>query len=307
MKTSATYKAYLISEDQSQGDIWSTSEINQKWHVQSATAGTALTMDDCWKILADTTTGGPVINKIGTGYPVSTSATPVWQDMCVLRSIKWTTAGTGLIANLNYSTRYFESSIAKGLASNVETIGSATTLTHGCFLAATVLPTVRTRATKVYRDNPSMTGPSPGLDESSADIGGASKVADIDVRQVALRMRMTIDAEVVPLDTLEGVIAGFVGKRNSSAFLGYGTKNLLCDGASINHLEHEYYEIVMDYLYDEYFFHSQVPNVGTDGRPIMSQVYWRRERRDSVDFNNIWGSNDLGKSAKYQVYTGIWY
>ena len=178
------------------------------------------------------------------------------------------------------------------------------------------------KVVKLYRDNPSMTGPSPGLDISTADIGGSEKLIDQDVRQVGMKLRLVFDCYATPILASSAVtgmldkVTSLLGTKNQYTFLGYGAGNLVATGASINHLEGEFYELVLETLYDEYFHHSQFAVNASDGRPDMTTsggvgkyktVYWARPVRTQADFNSIWPANDIGKNQKYQAYTGRWW
>lgn len=310
-KSSAKFKAYRRRCTMTQGDIFDVHRVSEQWVVQSigSTPPAPIAFPgDINQILADTSAGGPVIPSIADPYGVGTS----WQDSCLLRSINWSQEGTAAVADLEWTTRYFYADAAKGMASNVEAIGSATTLGAGLFLPAQVVPVIKTRSTKLLRDNPSMTGPNSANDKTGSDIGGIVKRTNSDVVQVGLRMRLIIDAESLSIDAVTGIVQAYAGKKNSGAFLGYGAGNLICGGGSVNHLENEFWEVVMEYLYDEYFHHSQEAEIGADGRPLMngsnySNVQWVRQARGAVNFNDIWPAGDLGKSYKYQCFAGKWW
>ena len=314
-KSSAKYKASCIRCEVTQGGIWDIHRINETWHCESATAGTSLLpVIDGLNILKDTSSGGPVIQSIADAYTIPAGTGTQWVETALLRSISWSKSGIGLNANLEYTTRYFQTYAAgdaRGLASDKESLADATSLNPGLFLPCQVVPVMRTRSAKTLRDNPGMTGPNASNDRSTADIGGIAKKTDIDVCQVGMRLRMIIDAESQSIDTTTGVILAYVGKRNSGAFLGYGARNLVCTTGALNHLEDEYWEVVLEYLFDQYFHQSQEAQLASDGKPLMSgspanyaDVRWVRASRDEVNFNAIWPSGDLGKSYKYQAFAG---
>jgi hypothetical protein len=319
MIQSGEYKAYLKSTSVSQGDIWDVHSATEVYHVEKVKLDaqsqpepiTPFTpVNILWD---DTTQGAPVIKNIGEQYGGGSD----WLSGALVRGIDWNMGGNGrgLTATVRYSTRYFETKFGKGLNRTEENIANATALESGArclLLPCMVIPTFRTRSMKMYRDNPSMTGPNATNDISASDIGGLQKQRDIDVRQVALKLRFVVDANSQGIDALTGVLQAYVGKKNSDSFLGYGAQNLICDGAAINHLEHEFYEVVMDYLYDEYFHHSQIVQPDQDGRPRMmgtdyADVRWARDARTAVAFNDIWPNGFLGQSMKYQAFMGVWY
>ena len=314
MKTSTTYKSWRMTSNYSLGDIWDVHTATERWHVERVD-GAAINPSDVSGILFDTTTGGPVIPGIGDpfDFPTPGSGT-TWLESMLVRSHTWAQpSGKGIEVTVNYSTRYFETDAAKGLTSEVS--GSATTLAKGLFLPCAVLPVFQSRNTRLFNDNPGMTGPNATLDISTADIGGTRKEIDADVRQVGVKLRMVLDSTSVPVSgagSMIDIVGQYLGKKNSAAFLGYGVGNLVCSGATINNLESEFFELVMEYLYDEYFHHSQTVAKASDGRPDMNgtafvDVRWTRPVRTAVDFNAIWPTGDLGKSMKYQAFAGRWY
>lgn len=313
MIESDDYRAYLKATTATQGDIWDVHTITETWQVEKTALNGAGNVEvgplEPVSIIYDETQGGPVIKNIGEQYGAGTD----WMSGALVRRLVWgMPEGNKITVNVEYGTRYFESKYAKGMAAGEEDIANAEVEARGLFLPCMVIPTFRTRSMKMYRDNPEMTGPNATNDISGSDIGGIQKVRDIDVRQTALRLRFVVDVNSGGIDYLTGVLQAYVGKKNSAAFLGYGPQNLVCDGAAINHLENEFYEVVVDYLYDEYFHHSQILQMDNDGKPRMNgddyaDVRWAREERQSVDFNEIWPDSAGGRSMKYQAFQGVWY
>jgi len=320
-KASTDWEGSRIDCQVSEGTMGEFSTIVERWFVSRKRATSDFSAAnlpyDFETMRAQTTGGGPVIPRIGAGYPTGTGNT--WQDTAALRSITYSPSGKGFIVTLTYSTMYFYATNAKGLAPSAETLGSATNLAANSFLQAKVIPTVRTRSTLAYRSQSSGGWvPSPTTDASASDIGGvalgAGRGQQIDIRQVALKLRLIIDNEVTGqnVDAVTGIIQAYSGKRNSAPFLGYGTGTLVCEGGALNHIQHEYYEFVLDYLWDEWAHKDQIPETGADGRPLMtgsapSDVRFRRITRDSVNFNDIWPASDQGLSYKFQAFKGVWY
>lgn len=319
MRTSTLYKSSLRGYTANIGDIWDIQTLTETYYIQRVN-GANLKHEDIAAIQFETGAGAPVIPRIGANfqYPAGGLGSTLFELM-ICRSHQWSQPeGRGMQCTVNYSTRYFETNAAKGLASGATDIGSATALTRGYFLPCETLPVFMSRNIKLYRDNPSMTGPSPGLDISTADIGGSAKELDQDVAQVGLKVRMVVDAVSMPMvgtGSGNGIIdriSGNLGKKNSAAFLGYGVGNLVCTGATINHLEGEFYELAIEFLFDEYFHHSQIVKKATDGRPEQNgtnflEVKWSRPVRGGADFHAIFPSSDVGKSQRYQAYAGRWW
>lgn len=320
MKESAGYKAWRISQDLRSGDIWDVHTFTETWHIEPKPVGGAAIVpidipNDIRAILEDATSGGPVVPDIGDSYGTGTK----WVDGFLLRSLDWTKSGTGANVRLQYSSRYFRTDAMRGIARTVESLASATTLAKGDFLPCSCLPTFKTRSTRLLVDGYT-TNPPENLDESAA-IGGFLKEREVQVKQIGIRLRMVIDCQSLPIAAPNGIMdvcLAYKGKMNSDTFLGFDAGTVVCDGPTLNHLEHEFYELVMEYTADDWAWHSQVAKKGPDGRPIMvenpsthvlgySEVKWSREARGSVAFNDIWPDGDLGKSLKYQALAGVWW
>ena len=313
-KSSQTYTSYLRSSSVSLGDIWDNHTCTQVVHIERVNKA-KMTETDIGGILFDATAGGPVIPTIGDPFNFPTAgAGTTWLESMLCRSHSFSNpSGLGIDCTITYSTRYFESAEAKGMTG--DDITAATTLNRGLFLPCMVLPIFQSRNIKLYNDNPGMTGPNATNDISTSNIGGVRKELSTDVRQVGMKLRMVLDSNSLPVsgaDSMIDIVSQYLGKKNGDAFLGYGIGNLICSGATLNHLENEFFELVMEYLYDEYFHHSQIVTKDSDGRPKMSgsvfaEVLWSRPVRTAVNFNDIWPTGDLGKSQRYQAFAGRWY
>ena len=314
MRTTASFLANRINLSMAEADIWGINRITESWHISSITPGVDVNFDNTAQILNEA-----AIGRVGAAYTVSGGTGTTWQEACLLRDISWAKSGLGLTATLNYTGRYFaaKSGSAKGLGRTTEPLTSATSIgSDELLLPAMIMPTLRTRSSKAFRLDTStnhVAAPDPLVDRSTVDIGGTQLVADIDIRQMNFKLRIYIDSESVSLKEVAVDIGlAYTGKRNSAEFFGCGIGTLICDGVALTHLEGEYWEIVIDYTWDEFSFHSQEPELMPDGKPrmILSRYYdvrWTREYRPSVDFNDIWADGPMGLSQKYQAYAGRWY
>lgn len=321
MIQSTLFRSWRKSYNLTIGDIWDVHRLTETWHVEK-NDGNALKPNDVATILFETGAGAPVIPDIGDPYfyPTGGLGTTMLESMLV-RSHQWSQpGGKGIDVTINYETRYFETNVAKGMSGN--NIAAATTLTRGLFLPAQTLPIFMSRNIRLYRDNPGMTSPSMTLDKSSSDIGGDAKEIDQDVKQIGLKVRLVVDSNSLPMvgnTNAGGLIKGMVevayaclGYKNSAVFLNNPIGTLVCTGANINHLESEFFEFALEFLYDQYFHHSQMPEKASDGRIDMlnnkaKTVYWTRPVRGAVDFNDIWPAGDVGQSQRYQCHAGRWY
>ena len=317
MNQSTLYKSWRKSYNVSLGDIWDVHTISETYHIERVD-GNPMRPNDVAGVQFETGSGAPVVPGIGDPYQYPTGGLGTTQmESMLCRNISWSQPdGKGMEATARFETRYFEANAARGLEG--EDLDDSVSLSRGLFLPCQVLPVFMSRNIKLFRDNPGMTGPNATNDISTSDIGGIAKEIDQDVKQVGIKLRMVIDTNSIALvgstsaDGILTVINGYLGCKNNASFLGYGVGNLVCTGANLNHLESEFYEIALEYTYDQYFHHSQYALKDTDGKPKQTNsdfadVRWTRPTRTAVDFNDIWPSGDLGKSQKYQAFAGRWY
>lgn len=317
MRQSTAYRSWVTSYELNIGDIWDIHRLTEKWHVERVD-GQALKPNDVANIIFELGAGAPVIPDIGDPYlyPTGGLGTTLMESMLV-RSHQWGQPdGKGINVTVNYETRYFEANAAKGITGYDPSAG--TILSRQLILPCELLPIFMSRNTRLYRD-PVTTAPPAGLDITAADIGGTAKDVDVDVKQIGLKLRLVVDSNSLPIagypvltNGLVGVISAYLGKKNSVSFFNFPAGSLVCSGATINHLESEFYEVAMEYLYDEYFHHSQYAVKASDGRVEMDNanpktVYWTRPVRGAVNFDDIFPAGDLGKSQRYQACAGRWY
>lgn len=169
-------------------------------------------------------------------------------------------------------------------------------------LPASIEFTTNIRKSEVFR-NAGVAVPPPTLNVSAADIGGTPVTTGgpagimMDVYQVAFRVRITVDASITSPDWSMNANLALarlaISSRNSVAFLGFPIGTVDCTGVSAQHLGAEFYEVVYDFLWDEYAFHNQIPKVDIDGDPIRTtadytEVLWKRIARVGADFNLLW-------------------
>lgn len=309
--SSTKYTAHRIAASAREGDIWDVHTIDETWHIEDkAKPNPGIKPENMYDILTES---GSVLPAIGDPYVFTGGTGKTWMESCLLRSISWDFGrGQGADAKLNWSTRYFWSKDAKGMTAANEDPSAATTLSEGLFLPCMVLPIFQSRNVRKYRDGSGMTSPSNTLDISTGDIGGSAKVLDVDVKQIGFKLRMYIDSNSLGIVDVTDIVVQYLGRKNSQPFLGHIVGSLVCTGAALNHLENEFFELVIEYLYDEDYHQTQTPTLDTDGRPKMNgtayaEILWARPARPAVDFNDIWPSGNLGESQKYQAFMGRWY
>lgn len=152
-----------------------------------------------------------------------------------------------------------------------------------------------TRLAKVYRR--SWTSNPPTTSDASSNIGGTA-VGDsgatitMHVPQVRMRVSLTYSAAITDMVTATQNVIGFTGKINSQPFAGFPIGTVICEGVNVQQTKMPRYEVIADFLYDDWAHHEQVPTNGADGRPNWSgsnlaEVRWVRSTRVSDNFNNL--------------------
>ena len=130
-------------------------------------------------------------------------------------------------------------------------------------------------------------------------VGANNPGIPADVPQFRFRIRVVQDTT----NTVEGItdtmtqFQSVIGKRNSTDFLGFTQGQIWCDSVAFQPLEHNFYEVVFDFVYDHYYEHSQIPKFSPDGEIDLDDngeadtVIWVRPQRDEIDFTTIWQDN----------------
>lgn len=289
IKTTTNFDCYLQSQRVSCGDMGSSNEIIETWILTPKTTGIIRPETSDWKTLITEN----AVPEIGEYYSTwwgggATYTGAPWQTKARCRNHDFVTLVDGNIqATFRFQTYYLP---------DPNTIASTNKL-H--------LPTVvecqhSTRPIALFRRTWT-TAPSPLNNASAGDIGGVAAILgtkdpmESTVGQTRVRVRLTMDAEDIEIYDAMTTMESIVGKRNSAVFMNiYSVGAVYCESFAINKLEGEFYEITVDFVYDEYYEHDQYPEIDTDGLPKMnntgtelSDVRWKRVERTSVDFNTI--------------------
>jgi len=162
----------------------------------------------------------------------------------------------------------------------------------------------RTRVSNIYRTGWTV---APSDTNASADIGGTSITNGSlgkgeDVAQIVMRLRMVVDATIDPMSNTATKMAGYINKLNSTTFAGFSAGSVLCEGVTVNKQStgFEFYELIFEFLVDNWFFLDQVCDTDEKGYPILNNsqapktVKWKRISRSTTDFNGIFGTLPLG-------------
>ena len=160
--------------------------------------------------------------------------------------------------------------------------------------------TAGSREMELFRTSPSGAPPAT-LDSSAADIvgtavaNGAKQGPVVTVPTLRIRVRRAVNVqENGNIAAIVKAFSSMIGARNTTAFMTFGTGEVYCESFSTAKLEGPNYELVIDFVWDAYFEHSQVPVHDVDGLPKMNStgtdfldVRWKRVGRPSFEFNRI--------------------
>jgi hypothetical protein len=286
IKSTANYDCYLRAQKVVPSDFGGSNEIYETWIIVKKEGGIIRPETPEWYSMMTET----AVPKIGEYYDVWSGQTPTlinWQHFAKCRNHEFTTTDDGRVeATFRFQTYY---------QADPSTYGASAVL-H--------LPTVieaqhSTRQIALFR-NSWTTNPPAALDESAADIGGTAAFTgtkdpmESTVAQTRIRVRLTMDTEYNDLQSAILTMESIVGKRNSNAFINYSPGTVYCESFAINKLEGEFYEITIDFVYDQYYEHDQYPEIAADGKPKtnstgtqFTDVRWKRVNRSNFDFNTI--------------------
>lgn len=233
------------------------------------------------------------IPTINAQYTVTPPAGMTWESYARCRDVSYRTeAGSkAIVFTVVFSTLY------------VDDIASAS-LSY--VLPSSTEYSARTRATNVYRTGWTV---NPSNTNSTADIGGTSvsngtQPVSIQVAQVQIRVRLTLDASVNDMLYAASGLSTYANKINSATFAGCVAGTLVCEGVTVQKSStgFEFYEAIFEFLYDPFFHLEQVcdsdekgyPKLGTGGVPAV--VKWKRPARTTADFNAIFGADTAWKT-----------
>lgn len=255
-----------------------------------------------------------VLPRIGVPYPAPGSGTSTWQETAIVRSITAVPQQQYIDAQVVYDTMYF---YVPGSFAKMNKAGTVSYAPAGVYLPARTIYQTSRRSANAWRGN--WTTSPPAGSDSTSDIGGSmispgKTPQKIDVAQMKIRIKLLVDTSLEPPTDVTASATAYVGRRNSAAFLGWPAGSLVCDSASLQQVHEEFYELSMEYTWDEWNHHNQTPETAPDGVTIkmasptdVFAVFWKRETRASVDFNDIFGTNDAGGVWRYMAENGVYY
>jgi hypothetical protein len=260
-----------------------------------------------------------VLPRIGTPYPAPGSGTSTWQETALCRSLRAQPADKYIDVVATFDTMYFYT------PANFTKMNKATVVSYapaGVYLPARTVFQSSRRSANVWRSDWT-TGPDAASD-TTIEIAGTMISAGktptrVDVAQMKVRMKLLMDTESQTPADIAAVAAAYVGKRNSDKFLGFTAGTLVCDSANVQQVDAEFYELAMEYTWDEWFHHNQTPGTLPNGEIqmykdgggaiVVKDVFWKREKRTAIAFNDIFGSpaTDQGGVWRYMAENGVYY
>ena len=309
-----TFERYLVDFQSTYSDYDGTSTLVETFRIKKRTnpagpiiapGGILIVDGDDWQLMI----AEGVIPVIGeqrinwTGSPPTYPFCSFPVSLMRLRSHDFSVSKTGdITCVLTWSTLY---------TLKPSTVNATPPAVPVWDLPASIEYMASTRAMAAWRRNWSV-NPPVGSDATTVDISGAAfsdgtKGAILQVPQVRIRLRIVNDATLSGADMKNqfSQIDDYVGTINSDVFLDFPVGTVVCDSVTMGRVQHEFYEIIMEYTYDKFAHHSQIPKLDPDGNIELDNlgraktVYWERETRTSAPFNNIWnGNTDLQTLAE---------
>jgi hypothetical protein len=222
------------------------------------------------------------IPELDEAYATAASGM-LWERYAVCRSISYRVIGGGraVVFTCVYSTQFAEDPSARGtfiLPSRTDYVA-------------------RVRSTNIFRTGWSV---APSNTNASADIGGTAvsngtAAKSEQVPQLQIRVSLTSDAFTNPMTQVATLSSSFMDRINSAAFAGFPAGTLVCEGFSVqkNGNGINFYDVVYEFLYDQWFHLEQVCDTDEKGYPILNSsqapktVKWKRVARNTADFNDL--------------------
>jgi hypothetical protein len=299
----ATYESWFRESVERYNDLASTQEIIQTYIIRRIDDTVVnYNGDDLNKMIVE-----GVIPAVGDLYIDwdAASLKGMWQPLARCRSIDFTTIDTvgrvqavitwTCMAATDPKTITYLGSNAYDPTKNVN------------YLPASMEYQASLRTTKVWKTGwttqpPGVNASNAPVDITTADIGGTT-VKELEtgleyvVPQNRLRLRIVRDATVSKMVDQWDVVKTYIGKIHggtANKFFLFDPGTIICEGVSMIKLDHEYYEVIFDFLWDAFNHHDQVVTFEAWGDPKLQgntlnleRVDWQRLPRAAVNFNDI--------------------
>jgi hypothetical protein len=296
--------ATIVSQQFSEAAIGGQSQMQIIWRVQSSTALSMSTGADL-KSIRDATGGAPL-----SVLPGGTFGTSSMVSTLRLRSLKIMplAQGQGKVFEVlgMYSSMYYWASPpsgATGLMLPVETDVQSGERTAHSWRTSVSLSGYGVGPTFAY-------GISYDIGGDKVDSGG--KPVETPINQETYKVSIVFDSSQFTIGVANDYLGTAQGKWNSTDFLYFGSKQVICTGGNITHISDEYWRATFIFLYDYWSNCSQIPEFDNDGRPKLDgsspahakNVFWQGEKRDSIDHNLIFNLSPNPTLAKQNAKEG---
>jgi hypothetical protein len=283
--------------------------LTETWMVWD-TAGVATT--NVADVLA-TLRAGSTPARITTGLSprkpyAGTWATTTIRDTLRLRdySIRMLQAGTGWAAELtaSWGTKYVRRT---DRTPNPVSLPVARSISPG------------QRQMNVYRDIlGSAAFPTGTTLQSAADIGGTKldeggNPVVIMVPQITVTLTSLIDSYQTDITAYDLAFSTHGLTLNNAAFLGFPAYHCLLTSVDFTHMEEEWFNARIQFLYDAYQFFEQVPKRDSDNKLLLdsngqcADVRWKRGNVESTNWNasTLLPTGTWTYSRLYQAEFGV--
>lgn len=288
VKETLNFNCYLIGTQLSHPDYDESATITETWQIKvKESAFSIVNPEVLYEGLVDENAipaWGETYGNWCSGRNPTMTPTSGWQNAyCIGVEYIKNKDGT-LTAQVTWSNRKKQTNTQTGGTQN--------------YYPVSVEAASQQRETVLYKRSWSPNPPA-GSDQSAALSGDniASNPRDgmpYYVNQVRYRVRRAFDAKTHSLTSVLSHFSFFVGYRNSAAFMGNAAGTMEFEGFNVVKLEGPFYELVCDFIYDEFSFHNQTVGLAADGLPITdatglnpTDIRWTRPTKGSYDFNRV--------------------
>ena len=328
--STATFERWFVSSSEHYDDIGGTSTITQEYIIRRNDEHVVNYNGEDLNIMIVE----GVIPAVGDLYVDfdAASARGLWQWLCRCRSVDFTTIDAAGRCKVTVIWSTMAAVDPKTIAILPGTIPNPNPIKT--LLPSSIEYQATVRSTTMYQYGttgtamsapPSVSGNAPNIilvDKSASHIGGLTvkdlQGIDHDVAQCRIRMRLVRDATVAKMTDNWSVVKNYIGKMHLSnnttnaaarQFFGFDNGTIICENVTMTKLQDEYYEIVFDFLWDEYNFCDQKVTMEPWGDPKLNgntlqyeEVLWQRKPRTPVDFNAILSSEPDTKTFLQRGY-----
>lgn len=306
----ASFEVFFVSSTETTSDWGGQNEIVQVYIIRKLDNGVVnYNGEDLNKLIVEGAI--PAIGDLyGAWDPASVRGT--WQALARCRSITYETIDTIGRCRATVTFTTLANTNPNTIVVLPAQVPSPNPIKN--FLPASIEYSSSVRAAKLYRTGwttqpPTVDGTSYlPVDTTVADIGGTSarnpkEGIDSFCSQVNFKLRLMRDATLAPMAAQWTVVKDYIGKIHASTtsgsavapFFNFPAGTIICESVSMTKIEGtEYYEVVFNFLWDEFAFHDQVPELEawgdvrmTGSPPTLYRVDWQRKKFSGVNFNNI--------------------